>query len=238
MKPNAYFVSDLHLFCERSVADQHLPRLRELAADAHTFVLGGDIFDFKWSTLKSIAATAHQARLWLEELVCSFADCCFHYVLGNHDCSPQLIKELKRLAKKVSNFFWHPYTLRKGNTVFLHGDVTHDMTTHSQLEANRAKWSMKQPRRGFANMVYNGAVAMNVHGKIANAINRPQRVAERLLYYLDDVGQGVDSGVEQVYFGHTHSQLIGYQYRGVEFHNGGAPIKGLPFKFVPITSSI
>ena len=53
----------------------------------------------------------------------------------------------------------------------------------------------------------------------------PKRiVARRILSYLRDIGQGPESGIQHVYFGHTHRAVNGYVHRGVVFHNGGAPI--------------
>jgi UDP-2,3-diacylglucosamine hydrolase len=52
------------------------------------------------------------------------------------------------------------------------------------------------------------------------------------LNYIDQIGHGPASGVEHVYFGHTHRELNNYRYGGVSFHNGGAPMHGVPFRIV------
>ena len=57
MEPSTYFVSDLHLFSGRTQAARHAPALHAAARRARTFVLGGDIFDFRWSTLGSVETT-------------------------------------------------------------------------------------------------------------------------------------------------------------------------------------
>jgi hypothetical protein len=49
---------------------------------------------------------------------------------------------------------------------------------------------------------------------------------------LESIGEGPDTGVRDVYFGHTHKNLANYRYRGLTFHNGGAPIKGVKFRIV------
>ncbi|NLE39457.1 MAG: hypothetical protein GX621_15655, partial [Pirellulaceae bacterium] len=59
---------------------------------------------------------------------------------------------------------------------------------------------------------------------------RKQTVARRILAYLDDIGEGPSTGVTNVYFGHTHLAISDFAYRGVLFHNGGAPINGLRFR--------
>ena len=61
----------------------------------------------------------------------------------------------------------------------------------------------------------------------------PRRgAARRLLGYLKEKGQGGETGVQNVYFGHTHRAVHDYGLDGVKFHNGGAPIHGVPFRIV------
>ena len=48
---SGYVVSDLHLLTRRTAAGSHRSRLTTAAAAADYFVLNGDIFDFRWSTL-------------------------------------------------------------------------------------------------------------------------------------------------------------------------------------------
>ena len=90
---SSYFVSDLHLFSRRSLAPRHEAALHAAAARAHTFVLGGDIFDFRWSHYHSPEETARQAV--------------------------------------------HPYVLRLGTSVFLHGDAADHWTLRHQKERVR-----------------------------------------------------------------------------------------------------
>ena len=59
-----YFVSDLHMYSSRSQEERYLKEIERKAAHADQFVLGGDIFDFRWSTMDS-----H------EETVAGAADC-------------------------------------------------------------------------------------------------------------------------------------------------------------------
>ena len=43
------------------------------------------------------------------------------------------------------------------------------------------------------------------------------------------------SGVRHVYFGHIHRRVSGYRYRGLTFHNGGAPMRGQHFRILEAT---
>ena len=123
MGRRGYFISDLHLFSRRSQAAEHAESLQQTAAKAKTFVLGGDIFDFRWSTLPSTEATVSAAIRWLDALVAAHRTCDFHFVLGNHDCNSRFVDALDKYARKQPNLEAHPYLLRIGKAVFLHGDV-------------------------------------------------------------------------------------------------------------------
>ena len=38
--------------------------------------------------------------------------------------------------------------------------------------------------------------------------------------YLEHVGEGPQSGVRHIYFGHIHRRMTDYRYGGLTFHNG------------------
>jgi len=236
MGRRSYFVSDLHMFSRRSQAAEHDEALQQAAGRAKTFVLGGDIFDFRWSTLPSTEATVSAAIRWLDELVGAHRTCDFHFVLGNHDCNSRFVDALDKYARKQPNLEPHPYLLRIGKAVFLHGDVAdHPDMCAARLTHRRKHWSRDEKRRGpVKNMLYDWAVHANLHRLCGKMVHPKQKVARRILGYLDRIGQGVESGTEQVYFGHTHQALTSYRHGDVLFHNPGAPIRGLDFRIVEV----
>lgn len=228
----SYFVSDLHLFSRRSKAALHTGELIATARTAEHFVLGGDIFDFCWTTLPTIAETVKAAHVWLDRLAAGAPACRFHFILGNHDHHDEFITVLDQLQRDRANFAWHPYFLRHGTSLFLHGDVADRYSTPETLAAARGKWS-KHPRRGeVRNWLYDVAIAARLHLVVAKVAFPEQRTAVRLLHYIEQIGHGPGSGVTDVYFGHTHLPLDGYEYRGLRFHNGGAPMHGIAFRIV------
>ena len=85
MHQTSYFVSDLHLFCSRFAGPRCWNKLLEVSKCATTVVLGGDIFDFRWTTHPTIEYSVHVAVQMLACLVRGNRQCQFHYVLGNHD---------------------------------------------------------------------------------------------------------------------------------------------------------
>jgi len=230
--PKAYFVSDLHLFANRSEAARYREAMDAAAAGAAAFVLGGDIFDFRWSTLATIEQTVDAAIWWLEKLLADAPACQFHYLLGNHDYHRQFIDRLDHLARSTGNLAWHRYYLRLGNNVFLHGDVADRPASAARLSRRRSRWLHQKKRGSLRSRFYDAAIRARLHKPLPYVMHPRWLVARRILAYLEDVGQGPDSGVRHVFFGHTHCVVSNYPYGGLMFHNSGSAIKGLEFRIL------
>src|SRR6476646_3313586 len=137
-----YFVSDLHLLSRRSRAESHMPAIHAAAGRANSFILGGDIFDFRWSTLPSADETVKHAIRWLDDLVASHSQCDFHFIQGNHDCNRRFVSALETYSTTRPNLTLHPYVLRQEKNVFLHGDaVEHPRMCQQRLMKRRERWS-------------------------------------------------------------------------------------------------
>lgn len=226
-----YFASDLHLFANRSNAHRYLDEIAHAAAHAGAFVLGGDTFDFPWAD-SPIHRTVDRALGWLSELTASCPRCRFHLVLGNHDYHQVFLDRLADFAPTLDNFQWYPFYVRLGSAVFLHGDVAGRMMDARALCDSRQRWLDHERRSELANMVYDMVVATGMHKPLPHVLFSKRLVVRRIHRYLQSIGQGPDDGVEDVYFGHTHKRMVNYYYRGLHFHNGGAPIKGLKFRIL------
>jgi UDP-2,3-diacylglucosamine hydrolase len=231
--PHACFVSDLHLFANRSRGDRHLEAIREAAARVRHCILGGDIFDFKWSRLPSSGDSVTAALHWLHDLSVRVPDCQVHFLLGNHDYHPELIERLPGLAAEVRNFDWERFYLRQGDTLFLHGDVADRKMTAARLEQRRLSFR-HDPRSVLHHRAYDFLVQTRVHDALPRAVYPKRVVARRILSYLRDIGHGPDNGVRHVYFGHTHRAVNGYEHAGIRFHNGGAPIGKSRFRILEL----
>jgi UDP-2,3-diacylglucosamine hydrolase len=232
MHRTTYFVSDLHLFCRRFEGERFWNRLLEMSRHATTVVLGGDIFDFRWTTLPTIEHSANEAIEMLTSLVRKNRQCEFHYVLGNHDHHRSFVGRLERLAADEANLSHHPYYLRLGNSLFLHGDVAARPMGPEQLESKRSRWLRVRKKGRLANRAYDACVRAGLH-RLAYRLAYPRRtVARRILEYLDQIGQGPGAGVTDVYFGHTHLALSGFECDGLRFHNCGAPVQGSAFRIL------
>jgi UDP-2,3-diacylglucosamine pyrophosphatase LpxH len=235
MPHKTYFVSDLHLFSRRSQGLAHGGAIHAAAARAGTFILGGDTFDFRWSTFGTSEATTRQAIRWLDELVASHPHCDFHFVQGNHDCNGRFVAALETYSTGRTNLTVHPYLLRVGSSVFLHGDAAdHPAMCHQRLTQRREHWSRDETRSEVRHVLYDLAVTARLHRLAGKVVHPRRRVVQRILGYLQRVDQGPENGVDHVYFGHTHDALQDYHYRGVTFHNPGAPMPGLKFRIVEV----
>lgn len=228
----AFVISDLHMFCRRSDWLKHLPALYEAAASADLFVFNGDTFDFKWSDLSSLEETVDKAIGFLRTFAQLHPQCRVHVNLGNHDHNQPFMEALAALSREMQNFTWHPYYLRVGKTVFLHGDAATYKMTHARLERYRNRWRRHRKQGQIKNRAYDAAFRANAHVAVSRLVFSRKRTARFLAAYLDDIGQGAEDGVERVYYGHTHVPVAGYSYRGLTFHNGGAALAGMDFELV------
>ncbi len=236
MSEKHFFVSDLHLFCRRSQAHLLAEDLFRAAAGAKTFILGGDIFDFRWTTLASVAHTVEAAIEWLRRLIEPHPECQFYFLQGNHDAHPRFTRALHEFSVVTRNLSWHPFFLRLGSSLFLHGDAAERrVVDHSTLTAYRARWSGDLKHGPMANTVYDAAVRANLHRAIGAAAHPTRRVVRRLAAYAERIGHGLASGLRHIYFGHTHAALANFRDGGLTFHNGGAPMRGLNFRIVEAT---
>ena len=231
--PRVCFVSDLHLFARRSRGGEFLEAIRTAATNSGACVFGGDIFDFRWSTLASPQVTLKASIQWLRELVRSVPGCQFHFVVGNHDDHPGLLAELPLLQSELPNFAWERFVLRLGDTVFLHGDVADRKMSHHRLSHRRESFR-HHPRTLWQHRAYHLLVQTRVHQLIPRLVYPKRIVAKRILAYLRSIHLGPEQGVKQVCFGHTHRELDGFALGDVLFHNGGAPIGKSRFRVLEL----
>src|SRR5439155_21359666 len=164
MHAKTYFVSDLHLCSRRSRAARHVPAIHAAASRAGTFILGGDIFDFRWSTLPTADETVRHAIRWLDDLVASHPQCDFHFVQGNHDCNRRFVSALETYSATRPNLTLHDYFLRLGKNVFLHGDAAdHPAMCQQRLKKRREHWSQDETRSQMRHVLYDLAVTARLH---------------------------------------------------------------------------
>lgn len=236
MHKPTYFVSDLHLFCRRFDGERVWDNLHNLSKRAAAVILGGDIFDFRWTTRPTIEQSANEAAGRLTQLIETNRGCRFHYLLGNHDHHQSFVPRLERLARDQSNFSYHPYYLRLGKSLFLHGDVAARTTGAAELEKSRCRWLYVHKQGCVANWAYDWFVRASLHRLVYHVIFPRRAVARRILAYLDEIHEGAEHGVTDVFFGHTHLAMSHFEHGGVRFHNCGAPVRNCTFRILQQTA--
>lgn len=233
MSTKTYFVSDLHLLTRRTLAAKHQHAIEKAASKARRFILGGDIFDFHWSTLNCPGKSVDTAMNWLNDLVSRHSNCEFHFVYGNHDYNQRFMRAMDSYSVGVQNLHTHRYFVRLGSSVYLHGDVADKPRLgHEQLETRRAKYLHDGIQKPWRHTVYDLAIKARLHRVVSKLANPKKTVAHRVAGYLNAIGNGAATGAKHVYFGHTHEPMAGYRYGGMTFHNPGAPLAGVNFRIV------
>jgi len=228
------FVSDLHVFSGRSVGESLGNGLQARHSQANLLVLGGDIFDFKWSSMTA-AGTLLAAEKWLLTLLHQW-DGEVVFLAGNHDCSPSFLQVLREVTSRNERFTWHDHQVQMGDSVFLHGDVLDAGHNVSQLASYRDKFHPSANQSKMSRQAYSALVAMRIHRMAPKLRHRPTLTCLKLHRLLPQLVNQPDK-VRQVFYGHTHVGVGGREVNGVSFHNPGAAIRHIEFKPIEFTLS-
>lgn len=221
------FLSDLHLFSRRSIGQQHWEQHAESISQARSIVLGGDIFDIRWSQLGALEDTIEAAGQWLENAIALNPAADWVYLLGNHDCHPKLQALLSSLSAKYSSFVWSPDVWRIGSNIFLHGDVLDGMRHQGGLDSYRACFHEDIPKGEISNLLYSAVLRTRLHGVVPRLRHSRQQTCRTLLNYLKSCDADLLPEIRNIFFGHTHVPMQGYRFDRFEFHNAGSGIRYL-----------
>lgn len=221
------FVSDLHVFSGRSVGES-LPKQLPLAfPDASLLVLGGDIFDFKWSPMGE-TGTLDAAKNWLMTLLDQWQGKVM-FLAGNHDCLPKFFDVMGDVASQCDRFTWHDHHVQIGNALFLHGDVLDAGNHVSMLSDYRYKFHPTTNQTALSRKAYSAIVAMRLHRMAPKLRHRQVQTCQKLYNFLPQLVE-TPKLIRRVYYGHTHVPVAGREFQGVQFYNPGAAIRHIAFK--------
>ncbi len=229
-KSTGVFVSDFHLFSPRS--DKSLDvieLLRPYRSTDNLIVLGGDVFDFRWSDRGSFEKTLTAAKKWLSDLLEATGQSRIHYLLGNHDCHTNFARELENLASREPRFAWSQHHWQLGNNLFLHGDIL-DSGSLEGVASYRSKFQSEETRSWFAHRAYDLVVMLRLHRTVPGLRHKPAETCKLLARAIPDLDKIESQQVKRVYFGHTHVRIDGLEYNGIRFFNPGAALKHVPFE--------
>ena len=227
------FLSDLHLFSRRSIGQRYWDQHADSIAGAKSIVLGGDMFDFRWSQLGSLEATLDAAAAWLEKAIVLNPTASWVYLLGNHDCHPRMQALLSSISKEYPAFVWSPTFWRIGSNVFLHGDVLDGIRHVGGLESYRARFHDEHAKGPLSNLLYDAVLQTRLHGLVPRVRHTRRQTCRTLLEYLKGCETALTPEVRNVFFGHTHVPMQGYRFDRFDFHNTGSGIRYLNFTPAP-----
>lgn len=219
------FISDLHLFSPRSAAVETQSQLARYQDANECIVLGGDIFDFRWSTKGNHVATLKAACNWLHELLAATGQSQVVFLPGNHDCHPTFLGELKLLAERESRFSWHDHHLQIDDSLFLHGDILDAGLSLTGLARYRSKFHHENSQSLISHRSYDVAVAMRIHKLVPRLRHAPRRTCNRLLHALRNTEVLDGKDIRRIFFGHTHVPIQGLEIDGIQFFNPGASLR-------------
>jgi UDP-2,3-diacylglucosamine hydrolase len=236
MSQKTYFLSDLHLLTNRTIGYDAIQQILQSTNDIGRLILGGDIFDFCWSTHGSQYRSVLVALDWLHEICRDCPGAEIHYILGNHDYDRLFLDMLETHQEKLPNFHWYHYLYRRENSVFLHGDILDTRGDLEELKRRRDQLLDAKIKGSFLQTLYDMVIFTRAHLVPPHLLNRREQIARIMLKYLNSVGCGPADGVRHVYFGHTHTPFVNYSFQGLTFHNSGAMIKGVKYHLIEVAS--
>lgn len=222
-------ISDLHYLSRRSVFEQHRQHCLSTFSDMDVVVLNGDIFDFRWSTYRSLSESIAVAIRFLEQWFTAAPQARFYYVLGNHDSHPLFVQALQELSRSLATFEIAEHELQIGPNLFIHGDILHAKTIERLLEY-RTKFHDETSWRPL-----DGVYQLAHHSRIAALFGRVQSATTRAMALEMLIERGeipIRGTVSNVYYGHTHALSTEIDINGRRYHNTGAMILGIPWKIL------
>jgi UDP-2,3-diacylglucosamine hydrolase len=223
------FVSDLHLFSSRSAPGLIKRELQKYSDEDQCIVLGGDIFDFRWSDKGGFEPTIQAASDWLENLLKNTGDCQIIFLPGNHDSHPEFLAHLDQIARGEERFEWHEHLVRLKNCLFLHGDILDAGLDENRLAEYRNLFHHEGEPSKVLDRSYDLAVAMRVHKLIPRVRRRKSKTCDLIGQALKNVDVQEMQKVDQVYFGHTHQPILGLEQGGLTYFNPGAALKHMRY---------
>ncbi len=219
------FVSDLHLFSSRSDADANVDRLSEFQSESQCIVLGGDIFDLRWSRKGGLQPTTDAALAWLHRLLDRTGRSQILYLAGNHDCHPHFAMVMQVLSEECQRFHWIEHALQIGESLFIHGDILHAEPSHGGLSSYRAKHHHQETPHPLLHHAYDLAVSMRLHKAVARLGNSPKSTCARLKSLAKGLKLQHEQPIHRIFFGHTHVSIPGLELGDQTFFNPGAMLK-------------
>ena len=230
MKILGCFISDLHLLSTRSVGARLWQDFRGELLRCNLLVLGGDIFDFRWSRHEELSHSLSEVSNWLEDLLEHYPHLRVAYVLGNHDCLLASQSEFHHFSNTFAQFTWEEHQFGIGDQLFLHGDILDAGDNMTQLSLYRQRFVDDRRSRGrLANRLYDAVIATRLHRIPSQILHPPWLVARKLSRFLEGNESPLVNSAKRIYIGHTHLPFQAESFQQQTFFNAGSGIRHLEF---------
>ncbi len=228
---NGFVLSDLHLFTNRSSAQEISAAMHDQLSAADFLVLNGDIFDFEWTHLASIEQAMAEAIQWLLDLLTRHPHCTLYYILGNHDAFQPFIRQINTMAETKTNLHLCPTHLVLGHNLFFHGDLplARKNPWHRIPDQHLSK------KRALLHNGYDWAILLRLHTLVYSFFT-PAWCAKRIVTVLNKYPSDFLNKIDTIYFGHTHLPFTDYSHDRFSFVNTGAAISGVNVNMTKVTT--
>jgi UDP-2,3-diacylglucosamine hydrolase len=223
---SGFVISDLHIFTEWTSVEFYMEKIHKAADNSDFFVLNGDIFDFKWSTLPTAEETAEKAADWLKNICNTSPACSFYYILGNHDAHIKMLPALRLLEKQLKNFKWSPTHFFIGSFLFLHGDLLFKIKKTTPFHRPDDTYLKAEPKHRILSKGYNMAIGFGAH-HVVTGVLRTKQCASYSYSVLKKHSIPEMSRVSDVFIGHTHASFSNFRFKDLTFHNTGSAVADL-----------
>lgn len=157
----------------------------------------------------------------------------FHYILGNHDMTAELVHAIKERFPEGSNLKVVDVWARCGDVFFTHGDYGDRNEARKDVPANQRQLLTAEETRiehagYYANPNRRNLVFSDMKSKNPDVGDRVRKACAP----FDELG--LLDGISAVMIGHTHRTLYGYPYEtksgeAIQVYNTGGLITGANF---------
>lgn len=224
----ASVVGDLHLFAKRSNGEVIFDSLSEVTKGSDIIIICGDLFDFRWSSFKTLEESFKSAAGRITSLLKNI-DIPVVYILGNHDGIEGFQSYLNSLKEKFNNFKWYDDSYKLGDTLFIHGDIP--LKSEGKSVRGRKFKSDEKIYSPFMSWGYTLFTRLKIISLYRGLFKKSSPLP--LIHNAVELDSDYKE-VKRVIFGHTHFALNSSVFKGREYHNCGTPMSGFNFNILNI----
>jgi UDP-2,3-diacylglucosamine hydrolase len=212
-------VSDFHLFRRETSPEARLADIIARVQGKDFLVLNGDMFDFRWTGLPTVAETEDAALDWLKQLARCLEKVRILYVFGNNDCHTAYLGRLRRELAEFTLLQCFPAFAQIDDVFFCHGDIPvffPFLSPYSRILRRDIKRKSETYQACFETLIQPWLRALT------RKIFTPRRSARNIRRAFRNHPVPFSTPIRRVYFGHIHVPFEDLTFGGLRFFNTGA----------------